>query len=86
MRQYLAELYLARTGAGDLHVEVARACAVAAELSREGVPVRCLHSIFVPADETWFLLYEALSAASVLEAVGRAELRCDCVLEAVMQP
>jgi hypothetical protein len=84
--QYLVELYLSRTGAGDLDAVVARASAAAADLSREGVPVSCLRSIFVPADETWFLLYEGPSPAEVLAAVVRAGLRCERVLDAVTQP
>jgi len=84
--RYLVELYLSRSGAGGLDHAAARARAAAEELSREGVPVRCLRSIFVPEDETWFLLYEAASATAVERAVARADLPCDRVLEALTQP
>ena len=86
MARYLVELYLSRTGAGGLDEAAARARAAATELTCEGVPVRYLRSIFVPADETWFLLYEAASAKAVEEAVERADLPCERVLEALTQP
>ncbi len=86
MGQYLVELYLSRIGAGDLTAIVARARAAAAELSSEGAPVQCLRSIFVPADETWLLLYDAPDAVAVGRAVARADLRCERVLEAETQP
>ena len=52
----------------------------------EGIDVRYLRSIFVPEDETLFLLYEGASAAAVEDAVTRAALQCDRVLEAVTEP
>lgn len=55
----------------------------AAELTREGTPVRCLRSIFVPEDETCFLLCEAGSAAAVLETAQRAALTFERIAEAV---
>ena len=85
MTQYLAELYLSRIGATDLQAIVARARGAAETLAREGVPVRCLRSTFVPDDETWFLLYEGASASAVAEALARAGLSCTRVIEAVEQ-
>ncbi|WP_210648854.1 methyltransferase domain-containing protein [Nocardioides sp. SYSU D00065] len=75
MAEYLVELYVAQ---GD-HT-AARHHAVSAEragtqLAREGRAVRYVRSIFVPEDETCFLLYEADSADLVAEAVVRAGLR-----------
>jgi hypothetical protein len=61
----------------------ARARAAAAEISTIGGHVRCLRSIFVPEDETWFLLYEAASAATVSRAIARGGLRCGRIVEAV---
>jgi hypothetical protein len=43
-------------------------------MRREGTPVRFLRSIFVPENDTCFLLYEAPTARSVREAAGRAGL------------
>jgi len=79
MPRYLVELYLPTGQAGDLRAATARARAAAQELSG----VRCLRSIFVPEDETWFLLYQAESAAEVRHAVERASLPVARVVEAV---
>jgi Nickel responsive protein SCO4226-like len=69
MSSYLLEAY---TPASALLEEVeARVRTAAAELSASGTPVR---SIFVPEDETCFLLYEADSADIVREAARRAAL------------
>lgn len=79
MAEYLVELYVAR---GD-HAVARRHAALAeravADLTREGRPVRYVQSLFVPEDETCFLLYEADSVALVSEAVGRAGLRLEHV-------
>jgi hypothetical protein len=64
----------------------ARARAAADELAGEGVAVRHLRSIFVPEDETCFMLYDGPSAAAVEDAVARAGLACERVLEAATQP
>ena len=84
MPRYLAELYLPMAGAGDLEKAAARACTAAEEMSRAGSTVRYLRSIFVPEDETWFLLYEAPSAAAVLEAGARAGISIERVADAVV--
>src|SRR5262249_22289456 len=82
---YLVELYLSRVGAGGLEAAAARACAAAAELTGSGVRVRCLSSIFVPADETWFLLYDAASANAVRSAPAGGARPSERVREAVTQ-
>jgi hypothetical protein len=83
MGRYLAELYLPRGAARDVASATARARAAAAEAEDEDRPIRCLRSIFVPEDETWFLLYDAPTAAAVRHAVERAGLTCTYVVEAV---
>jgi hypothetical protein len=83
MGRYLVELYLPRGAARDVASATARARAAAAEAAEEGMPVRCLRSIFVPEDETWFLLYDAPTAAAVRRAVERANLTCGRLVEAV---
>jgi hypothetical protein len=52
----------------------ARARAAADELSAAGTSVSYVRSTFVPADETWFLLYDAPSAEVVESALALAEL------------
>ena len=59
-----------------------RARVAAEELSRDAAPVRILHSIFVPEDETAFYLCEAASVEAIRELARRAELRVERVAEA----
>ena len=68
MAEYLVELYVAQgdQNVAQRHAESAEQAG--AELTREGRPVRCLRSIFVPEDETCFLLFDAPSADLVAEA------------------
>jgi hypothetical protein len=79
MAEYLVELYVAQGDHAAARHHVALAERAGADLSREGLAVRYLRSIFVPEDETCFLLFEADSAALVTEAVQRAGLRLEHV-------
>ena len=83
MPLYLAELYRASAEGGDLAEAAARARAAADARARARTRVSYVRSVFVPADETWFLLYEASSAAAVAEAAGKADLRLERVVEAL---
>ena len=86
MATYLAELYVPDRGNGARAALAARANAAAEELTREGIPVRFVRSVFVSQDETCFCFFEASSADSVREAVIRAALDGDVVLEADVFP
>jgi hypothetical protein len=86
MGRYLVELYLSRSGAGELRGAAARARAAAAHASRGAAAVRYLRSVFVPEDETWFLLYEAQSAGAVERAVALADLPRGRIVSALTQP
>ena len=83
MAEYLVELYVSRDGQAALEGAVARVRAAAQELTRGGAPVRYLRTIFVPEDETCFILYEAASAEAAGEATRRAGLLFDRVVEAI---
>jgi hypothetical protein len=83
MTEFLVEVYLSRSGGAD--ESAARARRAAEELTREGTPVQYLSSIFVPADETCFFLYQAASAEAVHEAARRASLAFERVSEAVAE-
>jgi uncharacterized protein DUF4242 len=86
MANFLIELYLPRTDRAAFNCSVRRARLAADELSRQGTPVRYLHSVFVPEDETCFHLYEADSPDRVREAARCAALRFERVSEAVSAP
>ncbi|MFL5832130.1 MAG: DUF4242 domain-containing protein [Solirubrobacteraceae bacterium] len=73
--RYLVELAPPPGGWQALQHVASRARDGAEELSREGLAVRFLRSIFVPEEEICFFLYEAESVASVNEAGRRAQLQ-----------
>jgi hypothetical protein len=83
MQSYFAEAYLSRPCANELRVHERRARAAAKELRQQGTPIRFVRSIFVPADEICFYVFEAVSAQVVGAACERAALRFERVVEAV---
>src|SRR2546429_3872772 len=82
-RTYLRETYMARTSGGGRAAAATGARAAAAQMRREGTPIRVLRSFFVPEDELWFCLYEARSSDTVAEASRRAELGLGRIQKAV---
>jgi hypothetical protein len=83
VQSYLAEAYVARPRASEVRTHERRARAAAKRLTQEGVPIRFVRSIFVPADEICFYVFEAISAEAVGAACDRAALRFERVVEAV---
>jgi len=83
---FLVELYVSREAAASVGCLAGRARAEAERLSRTGTPVRVLRSIFVPADETCFLLFEAGSIEDVRAAASSAGLPFERISEAVAEP
>jgi hypothetical protein len=83
MADFLVELYVSRMDAEAAERGAERARRAADRLTRRGTPVRCLRGLFVPEDETCFLLYEAGSPETVPEAARLAGLPCEHVAEAV---
>jgi Protein of unknown function (DUF4242) len=81
MAEFLVELYISRVDPDAVGRDVERARRAAVELTAEGTPVRFLRSIFIPAEETCFFLYEAHSVDAVHEAVHRAGLAHEHVAE-----
>jgi hypothetical protein len=86
MPEYLLELYVspadAYLAAGD-----GRSIREAAdELARRGAQVRYRRSIFVPADETCFVLLEADSIEEIHDVTRLANVPCDRVSQAVSHP
>ena len=71
---YLIEVYLPRSRADDACVDGSRVRAAADELSREGVPVQYVRTMFVPDDETCFHLIDAPTLTAAEEVSRRAAL------------
>jgi hypothetical protein len=86
MAEFLVELYVSRTDADGIERETRRARHAAATLTAEGRPVRLVRSIFVPEDETCFLLVEADTAEAVREAAIRAAVPYERVLATADRP
>jgi hypothetical protein len=81
MTEFLLELYVAKADDGAVAAAAERMARAAAELTAEGRCVRFVRSIFVPDDETCFLLVEGASDDDVREAARRSELAFDHVAE-----
>jgi hypothetical protein len=83
MREFVAEQYLPAGGAETAARDAGAARCAAEQLTREGVAVQFVQSIFIPEDETCIYLYAAESAESVRAVAGRAALSLERVAEAV---
>jgi Nickel responsive protein SCO4226-like len=81
---YLIELYVPQ--GRELREATTRVRHAADGLRREGVDVRYLRSIFIPADETCFYVLEASSSDTVQEASRRASLHSQRIVEAQIEP
>jgi hypothetical protein len=85
MSEFLVEVYVSRAAAPTARQALEQVRGAADELRREGQHIRFLHSIFVPADETCFYLFEAQSDDAVREAANRSGLLIDRVVAAVCE-
>ena len=81
MTRFLVEVYT--PAAAEIEKVEARARCAAAESSDGETRVRYLRSIFVPADEMSFHLFEAPSVDAVRKAVQLADLEYARIAEAV---
>jgi hypothetical protein len=50
-------------------------------VSAQGTPVRCLRSIFIPVDESYFHLFEGPSAEAIEEVGRQAALEHERIVE-----
>jgi hypothetical protein len=83
MTAFLVELYASRADAAALGRGAERVRRAADELTRRGMPVRYLRSIYVPEDETCLLLFDAVSAQAVSEVASRAALPYERLVAAI---
>jgi Protein of unknown function (DUF4242) len=84
MTEFLVELYVSKTDREAIEAGWEALNRAAAGLTAEGRPVRLVRSIFVPEDETCFVLVEAATAETVRETARRAALACERVVEATV--
>lgn len=74
MATYIVEVYLSPHAAGEPDATIDRISLAANELTGRGTAVRYLRSIFIPDDETCFILVESESEAGVTVAARLAGL------------
>lgn len=81
MGSFIVELYVARGEEPALARAVELTRLAAERLTRDGAPVRRVRAIFVPEDETCFLLVEADAAETVGEVARQAALPFERIVE-----
>ena len=84
MGTFLAEGYLSSATADGLARDGTRAAAATSELAWDTGWVCYLGSIFLPADQTCLLIFEASAAEYVSRACHRAGLPCERVTAAMI--
>jgi hypothetical protein len=80
---FVVERYVPAPTVDRARVEAARLRAAARALRREGVRVRHLGSLLLPADETSFCLFESESLGAVRLVSERASLAYERIVSAV---
>ena len=81
MAEFLVERYVSDASVAENGAEQARITAT--RMTRNGMPIRLVRSIFLPEDETSLLLFEAASAEIVRETARNAGLSIDRIAEAI---
>ncbi len=81
MAEFLVELYVSSADPDVVGHAAERTRIAADELTREGTHVRFVRSIYLPHEETCFLLYEASSVAAVHAVAQRAGLAYERISE-----
>jgi hypothetical protein len=77
--EFLVELYVPRADGSRVDL-------TADALERAGSALRCARTIFIPEDETGFLLFEAASLDDVRAAARSAGIALARISEAVTSP
>jgi hypothetical protein len=81
MAEFMLELYVSGSDRNAVTDGARRAGLAALRLRHDGGSIRYLRSIFVPEDETCFLVYEAGSLEVVRRAASLAGLPADHIVE-----
>ena len=77
MTDYVVEAYLSGVSEFALERSAARARRAAHELTREGLDIRYVRSVFLRSEETCFHFVEAPSEGAVRELMARADIDFD---------
>jgi hypothetical protein len=85
VREFVAEQYVSRTDAAAAELGANAARLAAEQLTREGMSVEFVRSIFIPDDETCIYVYRAPSIEALRAALARTPLRFERVSEAVTE-
>lgn len=81
-KRYVVELDLPAGRAPAVAAAGERARSAAEELTREGIAVRCVRSVYDPENESSLLVFEAESPDAVDRVGRRAELAYERIVEA----
>ncbi len=74
---FLVERYLPVTNFEELSAAVQRVAQACSNRRTAGVDVRYLHSIYIPAEDTCFCVFQAVSAEDVRDANDTPNFRID---------
>ena len=80
---FLVEHYWPGSSAEHFREIAAHVRATAEAMAEDGAPIRCLHSILVPADGSAFCLFDAASAAWIEQLYSRAGVRYNRIVDAL---
>lgn len=83
MTEFLHECYVSADRTGITEGTRARVADIGAVAAESGLPARLIGSVLVPADDTWFLLWQADAESTVREIAQRAGVPCDRITEVV---
>jgi hypothetical protein len=81
---FLVERYLSVSAAGDLASSVAHVARICAERSRGETAVRYLQSIYLPAEDTCFCVFQASSSDALRTVNEVGHFPFDRITEAVL--
>lgn len=81
MTTFIVETYLSRAGDDEPEPTIGRVRASAEAALASGAPVRYVRSMFLPADETLLLVFEADSVEVVRMVTVRAGIDADHISE-----
>jgi hypothetical protein len=81
VKQFLVEVFVPRSRAGELDAAKERVRTATTRVARSDRDIRYVRAIYVPEDETCFYVFDASSAELVAEVSGLAGLRDGRVVE-----